>query len=62
MVLELCLRHGLRTRRVSLLQGRRELWDLLQTVGRSEQGAEEITLTARDLGIVKTGAGRSVFD
>lgn len=59
VVLELCLRHGLRTRRVSLLQGRRELWDLLQTVGRSEQGAEEITLTARDLGIVKTGAGRA---
>lgn len=59
VVLELCLRHGLKQRRLSLLQGRRELWEILQLVERWASEAQEITSTARDLSIVRTNAGRA---
>jgi len=59
IVLELCLRHGLKPKRLSLLQGRRELWEILQLVERWASEAQEITTTARDLSIVKTNAGRA---
>ena len=59
IVLELCLRHGLKPRRLSLLQGRRELWEILQLVERFTSEAQEITTTARDLSIVRTNAGRA---
>jgi len=59
VALELSLRHGLKTRRMSLLQGRRDLWDLLQTVEKVDLSAEDITATVRDLTTVKTSAGRA---
>lgn len=58
VVLDICLRHGIKTER-RLLGGRRDLWDLLQTVERLDQAASEITATARDLTTVKTAAGRA---
>lgn len=58
VVLDLCLRHGIKLER-RLLGGKKDLWDLLQTVERLDQGAAEITTTARDLSTVKTSSGRA---
>lgn len=58
VVLDLALRHGLKTSR-RLLLGKRELWDLLQNVEKFDQAATDITATVRDLSTVKTPAGRA---
>jgi len=58
VVLDLALRHGLRTSR-RLLMGKRELWDLLQNVEKFDHAATDITATVRDLTTVKTAAGRA---
>merc|ERR1712013_717285 len=58
VVLDLALRHGLKTSR-RLLMGKRELWDLLQNVERFDYAAADITATVRDLTTVKTAAGRA---
>jgi len=58
VVLDLALRHGLKTSR-RLLLGKRELWDLLQNVEKFDHAACDITATVRDLTTVKTAAGRA---
>lgn len=58
VVLDLALRHGLKTSR-RLLLGKRELWDLLQNVEKFDHAASDITATVRDLTTVKTAAGRA---
>jgi len=58
VVLDLALRHGLKTSR-RLLLGKRELWDLLQNVEKFDHAATDITATVRDLSTVKTPAGRA---
>jgi len=58
IVLDLALRHGLKTSR-RLLLGKRELWDLLQNVEKFDHAATDITATVKDLSTVKTPAGRA---
>ena len=58
MVLDLALRHGLKTSR-RLLQGKRELWDVLQHVEKLDLSAVDITSTVRDLTTVRTSSGRA---
>ena len=63
VVLDLALRHGLRTGRrgVMLLGARREVWDLVQVVEARDPGAQDITDTVRQLTTVNTPAGRSAM-
>jgi len=60
IVLDLCLRHGLKSGR-RLLGAKKEVWDVVQVVALLEGGVEatDITVTARELSTVKTGAGRA---
>lgn len=58
VVLDLALRHGLKTSR-RLLQGKRELWDVLQHVEKLDLSAVDITSTVRDLTTVRTSSGRA---
>ena len=58
VILDLALKHGLKNSRKNLLGGRREVWDLVQTVERRDSSAGDITTTARQLSTVTTSWGR----
>jgi len=58
IVLEHALRHGLRPKK-GLLGPKKELWDLLQLVEKTDQDAVDITTSVRDLPTVRTGLGRA---
>ena len=49
LLLDLCLRHGLRPRSRLLGGGRRDLWEPLQQLERFDPAAAAITATARQL-------------
>ena len=57
VVLDLVFRHGLKTRK-SILLGRRDVWDLVQTVERCDRASEEIVNTVRNLSSITTPQGR----
>ena len=57
VVLDLVFRHGLKTRK-GLLLGRRDVWDLVQTVEKCDRASEEIINTVRNLTSINTSLGR----
>ena len=57
VILDLVFRHGLKTRK-SLLLGRRDVWDLVQTVEKCDRASEEIINTVRNLSTINTSLGR----
>jgi len=58
IVLEHALRHGLRPKK-GLLGPKKELWDLLQVIEKSNNEACDMTTSVRDLPTVKTNLGRA---
>jgi len=58
IVLEHALRHGLRPKK-GLLGPKKELWDLLQIIEKSNNEACDMTTSVRDLPTVKTNLGRA---
>ena len=57
VILDLVFRHGLKTRK-SILLGRRDVWDLVQTVEKCDRASEEIVNTVRNLTTISTPLGR----
>ena len=58
IILDLALKHGLKTNRRNLLGSRKEVWDLVQNVEKFDVRAADITDTVRQLSTVNTSAGR----
>ncbi|CAG7821442.1 unnamed protein product [Allacma fusca] len=58
IVLEHAMRHGLKPKK-GLLGPKKELWDVLQTVERCTNEAQDITASIRDLPTVSTHIGRA---
>ena len=57
VILDIALRHGLKTKK-SLLLGKKDVWDLVQQVEKSDPSAVDITATARQLATVSSSWGR----
>ena len=58
IVMDIALKHGLKVGRRNLLLGKKDAWDLVQTVERLDPGATDITDTVRQLSTVATPQGR----
>ena len=58
VVLDLVFRHGLKSSKKNILLGKRDVWDLVQTVEKCDRASEEIINTVRNLGSLHTAVGR----
>ena len=58
IIIEIALKHGLKVGRRNLLQGKRDIWDLIQNIEKLDPGATDITDTVRQLSTVTTQQGR----
>ena len=58
VVLDLVFRHGLKNTKKSILLGKKDVWDLVQTVEKFDRASEEILNTVRNLGSLNTSLGR----
>ena len=58
ILIEIALKHGLKVGRRNLLQGKRDIWDLIQNIEKLDPGATDITDTVRQLSTVTRGEGR----